>query len=196
VSGRWTRDLIPLLGIEKPPEIWGCHGWERLRPGRSPELGPVWEEAVRGLVRADEWARAERLGARCERKPASVALHWRGLAPGAREELRARALPVWTEIARGSSLELRDFDGGVELRSPGRDKGSAVRTVLSEEPPGASVAYLGDDLTDEDAFRALEGRGLRVLVHAEGRPTEADIRIRPPEELLAFLDRWTLAAGG
>ncbi|RPJ43124.1 MAG: hypothetical protein EHM19_09270 [Candidatus Latescibacterota bacterium] len=99
------------------------------------------------------------------------------------------------EIARSSGLELRSFDGGIELLGRGRDKGSAVRTVLAEEGADAAVAYLGDDLTDEDAFRALAGRGLRALVRAELRPSEADVWIRPPGELLAFLDRWLRAAG-
>jgi len=66
---------------------------------------------------------------------------------------------------------------------------------LAEEGADAAVAYLGDDLTDEDAFRALAGRGLRALVRAELRPSEADVWIRPPGELLAFLDRWLRAAG-
>jgi len=52
------------------------------------------------------------------------------------------------------------------------------------------VAYLGDDLTDEDAYKALGNKGLKVLVGAKSRKSLADIQINPPVELLAFLDKW------
>ena len=54
------------------------------------------------------------------------------------------------------------------------------------------VVYLGDDRTDEDAFAVLAGdaRGTPFLVAAEARPTAAVGLLRPPAELLAFLERW------
>ena len=52
------------------------------------------------------------------------------------------------------------------------------------------ASYLGDDLTDEDAFRALKGRGLSVLVRNELRETLADIWLKPPGELIDFLLKW------
>ena len=65
-----------------------------------------------------------------------------------------------------------------------------MKAVLSETPEGSAVAYLGDDITDEDAFRAVKPRGLGVLVRPELRETAADIWIRPPDELLSFLRHW------
>lgn len=58
------------------------------------------------------------------------------------------------------------------------------------------MAYLGDDVTDEDAFHAVKPRGLAVLVRAELRETAADLWIRPPRELVAFLRSWCDACGG
>ncbi|MEW5924967.1 MAG: hypothetical protein AB1746_13365, partial [Candidatus Zixiibacteriota bacterium] len=52
------------------------------------------------------------------------------------------------------------------------------------------TAYLGDDMTDEDAFSALPDSALSVLVRPEYRETKARKWIRPPEELLEFFDRW------
>jgi len=52
------------------------------------------------------------------------------------------------------------------------------------------AAYLGDDFTDEDAFTAIKGHGIGILVRKEFRPTEADIWIKPPDELLSFLSDW------
>ena len=94
------------------------------------------------------------------------------------------------------NLAWHDFDGGIELRVPGRHKGFAVEAVLSEMGKGAAVAYLGDDFTDEDAFRAIHGRGTGILVRPQFRPTAADFWLRPPEELLEFLRQWHELSGG
>jgi trehalose-phosphatase len=84
----------------------------------------------------------------------------------------------------------------VELRARGFSKQHAVEAVLAETPGDGAVAYLGDDYTDEDAFRAVKPRGLAVLVRPDFRETEADLWIRPPRELAAFLVNWRDAAGG
>ena len=65
-----------------------------------------------------------------------------------------------------------------------------VRTVLKETGGDGLAAYLGDDLTDEDAFGAIKGKGMGVLVRTELRATAADLWIRPPDELLRFLELW------
>jgi trehalose-6-phosphatase len=62
--------------------------------------------------------------------------------------------------------------------------------LLSEAGPDTAIAYLGDDMTDEDAFAVTKLRGVGVLVRPEFRETAADIWIRPPHELLAFLSHW------
>jgi trehalose-6-phosphatase len=70
------------------------------------------------------------------------------------------------------------------------DKGDAVRSILAGLEPTVPIAYFGDDITDEDAFRVLRGRGLTVLVKADYRETIADAWIRPPQELIDYLQRW------
>ena len=79
----------------------------------------------------------------------------------------------------------------------GRDKGGAVKAILAEmraagKTPGP-VAYLGDDLTDEEAFKAvnaLDETHLSVLVRSKWRETAAEVWVRPPGEVLGFLERW------
>jgi trehalose-6-phosphatase len=75
----------------------------------------------------------------------------------------------------------------------GRNKGGAVEAILAEAGTGGPVAYLGDDLGDEAAFRAVKRvgpRGLSVLVRREWRETAAEVWLRPPGELKGFLERW------
>jgi trehalose-phosphatase len=190
VTGRWIKDLIPLLQIEEPVEIWGSHGLERLKADSSYEVGQMSEEAVEKLVAADEWIGALGLADRSEKKPGSLALHWRGLSTKDIDRIRTTVEPEWLKLIQVGGLEMKEFDGGIELRAEGRDKGDAVRTILREAEDNALAAYLGDDATDEDAFRAIKGRGIGVLVREALRPTAADLWLRPPEELLQFLELW------
>lgn len=194
ISGRWTRDLLPLLALRRRPEIWGSHGWEQLKPNGDYTVAPIGEAALAKLLDADALeTRLHVLGGRCERKPGGLAIHWRGLAPNQVANIRSEVFENWMDQGLHRDLVWHDFDGGVELRAPGRHKGYVVDTLLAESPD-AVAAYLGDDLTDEDAFRAIEDKGLGVLVRPEFRPTEADLWLRPPAELLDFLDRWRDAA--
>jgi trehalose 6-phosphate phosphatase len=190
ITGRWTRDLIPLLQLEKQPEIWGSHGLERLKPDGSYEIDLMEEQQLDGLVAAGEWIEELGLSSRCEKKPGCLAIHWRGIDEEKVKEIRNLVEPRWSTLAEAWQLSLQEFDGGLELRVPTRNKGDAVATILEEMNQDAVGAYLGDDLTDEDAFRAIKGKGLGILVREELRPTAADLWIRPPEELLTFLSGW------
>lgn len=195
VSGRSAGDVRSLLGFRKLPEIWGCHGWERMMPDASLRVPEIDERHRSGLQEALSWAEAKGLASRCERKVACLAFHWRGLASASIPSMCEAVERGWGDIADRDGMELRDFNGGIELRIPGRDKGTAVQTILDEAAPGAAIAYLGDDRTDEDAFRALKGNGLTVLVNESFHATTADLWLIPPRELLEFLSRWTSTCG-
>lgn len=196
VSGRWTKDLLPLLGMRRHPELWGSHGWERLHPSGDYDLARIRPAALQVLVAADDWIlELEKLGARAERKPASVAFHWRGLPAARSAQIQERLAENWEELAHNGHLEWHEFDGGIELRATGRNKGYVVRTLAQECGEEAALAYLGDDLTDEDAFKAMPPGNCSVLVRPAFRQTAADLWIRPPDELIAFLQRWQEAAG-
>jgi trehalose-phosphatase len=194
VTGRAISDLLPLIDDIRPlPEIWGSHGWERREI--TGQLRPVMlpAEVLRALASARQGAEAGGFLERCEIKPISIALHWRGLDETAQGELRDRALLCWEPILDSlapGELEMQAFDGGLELKATGRNKGDAVKSVLSDLPPSAAIAYLGDDRTDEDAFKVLKPRGLCVLVRSELRPTLAHAWLKPPQELVEFLTQW------
>ncbi|MGH7887877.1 MAG: trehalose-phosphatase [Candidatus Binatia bacterium] len=191
VSGRRAADVIPLLPLSKPPEIWGSHGWERLLSSGELILMAPEKDVNRDLQKASDLAdEFIRNGGRIERKPASIALHWRGLPALTAAQIRRRAHVVWSPFIRNGSLELLSFDGGIELRAQGCNKRHAVNVVLSETPDNSVAAYLGDDMTDEDAFQAVKTRGIAVLVRPNYRDTQADIWIKPPRELLAFIKFW------
>lgn len=190
ISGRWTRDLIPLLGLRTYPEIWGSHGLERLLPDGSYEMTALDDSMVESLEKIRVEIEKNKLMERCEIKPYSIAIHWRGLSAVRVREVMNKVNSGISPLIKGTRLVMDDFDGGIEIRVPGRNKGYAVDTVLSESGDGTAAAYLGDDFTDEDAFISIKGYGVGVLVREEFRETEADLWLIPPGELIRFLEKW------
>jgi len=189
VSGRKLADLrVPLARIPHE-EVFASHGWERMAAGGTRTDHEPAAEARRQLMLAEPMARTLAIyGARVERKIASVAVHWRGVSEPNATIVRDRIGKSWG--AMEGELDLMPFDGGLELRARGRTKADAVRDALANSSPECVCAYLGDDFTDEDAFAAIEDRGAAVLVRPVLRPTRAHLWLRPPDDLLGFLDRW------
>ena len=194
VSGRGLADLRTRAAIEPPVELWGSHGLERLTADGREVSAPPPEKLGRLVEEIGEDFAAKGLADVLERKPFGVAIHRRGNPPELFERARRELLERFAPRAEEAGLRRLAFDGGVELRMIGSDKGIAVRSMLAELGEDSAVAYLGDDLTDEDAFAALDGRGLTVLVRETPHPTLASAWIRPPDELFRFLEEWTEAA--
>jgi trehalose 6-phosphate phosphatase len=154
VSGRGVADLQSTSGLSGPFRWVGSHGAEFDGPltgelaGRRDDLAERLAPLVAGTA-----------GARLEVKPASVAVHVRqvsdrGAAATLLAEARSRA---------DSSLTLKPGKDVLELAVTDADKGSALRR-LADELGAVATLYLGDDLTDEDAFRALGADDVTVKI--------------------------------
>jgi len=196
ITGRPAAEVAQLLELETPPEVWGLHGVERLYPDGRRELEALSPFVIEKLDELKAQLRRDAFGGLLEEKPNAVVLHWRGATPAKARFIETRVRELFEPAAEVDGLMLLDFSAGVELRA-GRDKGGAVRAILAETDKAGETripaAYLGDDFTDEAAFRAMKERGLSVLVRQEWRETGADVWIKPPEELKAFLKRWLSA---
>lgn len=193
ISGRDATDILPLLNIHPWPEVWGIHGLQRLKTDGITEMPRLDARTLDGLSDADRWLGYQQVRHTAEFKAGSIAVHWRGLSESSAKDLRARVLLGWSPMAEYSGLDLVEFDGGVEIRAPETDRGDAVRAFLSETGRATPVAYLGDDDTDESAFRAMQGRGISVLVRSTWRQTAAQMWLKAPDELLDFLGLWLKA---
>jgi trehalose-phosphatase len=198
VSGRKAKELQSLVALSRPIEIWGSHGREHLALDGSYEAEPLTafeekalQEAISELTRIYDTDMLE-----C--KINSISIHWRKTS-GIKPEVEAHVEQLYQRLVSAQttegSLQMLGFDGGIELRVGSGDKGDAVNTVLAGAASGTISAFLGDDLTDENAFRALldhphQATRLPVLVRQEPRPSLAQLWLSPPEELLCFLDEW------
>lgn len=191
VSGRPVAEIQELTGLTDVI-IAGTHGWEVYRPGVGvtatglpPRTVATLDQAHRDAIRLVGRERAER-------KIATVALHVRGLDADTAQAATAAFRASATALAgRGPTFEVRDFNGGVELRVRHRNKGVAVREILEATPQAELVVYIGDDDTDEDAFRALPVlMGAGIKVGQAGHPTAALGRLDSCEDVLKFLTDW------
>jgi trehalose 6-phosphate phosphatase len=190
ISGREAHEVEALLGLKPPPEIWGSHGVERLRPNGTVESKHFGQAGADALQAASDWLSKQRLQHLAEVKPGGIAVHWRGLSRARARQVRDLVSAGWAPIVRGGRMLVVDFDGGIEIRVPQSDKGHAVQAIVSEMDATVPIAYLGDDTTDEDAFRSLGSRGVSALVRQAWRPTDAQLWLKPPHELIDFLTRW------
>jgi trehalose-phosphatase len=195
VTGRPAGEIAPLLGLEMPLEVWGLHGAERLYPDGRRELEVASAAAQEKLDELRAQLRCDNMGGLIEDKSNAVVVHWRGESALRARQIEKRTRRLFQPLAELDGLNLLEFEAGIELRV-GRDKGGAVEAILSETSEDGPVAYLGDDLTDEAAFRAVNAvgaRGLSVLMRRTWRDTSAKVWLRPPVELIEFLSRWAQA---
>jgi trehalose 6-phosphate synthase/trehalose 6-phosphate phosphatase len=192
ITGRPAGEIAPMLELAAPLEVWGLHGAERLYPDGRRELDTAPGEARVKLDALRAKLQIDPLGGLYEDKANAAVMHWRGYPPERARAIQARVMALFEPLARLDGLRLLNFDGGVELRG-GRDKGGAVEAILAEEAAATPVAYLGDDLSDEAAFAAVNrapGAHLSVLVRRQPRPTAAEVWLHPPAELKEFFSRW------
>ncbi|MFW5693200.1 MAG: trehalose-phosphatase, partial [Thermoguttaceae bacterium] len=192
VSGRDRADVESLVGL--PELIYaGSHGFDIRGPDlhREHEGGraalPELDEAENVLGR--ELAAVE--GAQVERKRFAVAVHYRNVPEEKVEEVR-RAVERFAEGHR--KLLLRGGKKIFELQ-PDIDwhKGKAVLwllEVLGLDSPDVVPMYLGDDVTDEDAFAVLEDRGIGVVVGDDTLPSHADYWLADTDQVRRFLAAW------
>ena len=198
VTGRPANEIAPLLGIQGI-EVWGLHGAEHLFPDGRRELAQLPEATLQKLDELRAQLHQDSFGGLFEDKPNAAVMHWRGATPPKAARIREKTLALFTPLACPpdcpGGLTLLEFESGVELRA-GPDKGSAVAAILSQSDPESPAAFLGDDITDESAFRAVNTHaqhGISILVRKESRETAANLWLRPPAALKSFLKSWQSA---
>jgi len=187
ISGRDLEDVRARVGVEGI-HYAGCHGFEIAGPRGSRVHEAAAAAAPQLGAAADMVAHDTRgiPGVQLERKRFTLAVHYRR-APEARVHdvheavLRAQARHPALRMTEGKKVwELQpDVDW---------DKGRAVLWLIETlKLEDALPVYIGDDVTDEDAFRALEHRGVGIAVQDAAQPTAATLTLRDPDEVRDFL---------
>ena len=197
ISGRDLADVRRMVGIDGIFYA-GSHGFDIAGPGGIAEQHAV--EFLPELDRAEDELRASLApipGARLERKRFAIAVHVR--------EVEQQRVPYVEAVVDRIALahpRLRRTAGKkvLELRPDVEwDKGCAVLRlmhVLGLDGDDVVPVYVGDDVTDEDAFGVVRQRGVGVVVRGEGddRPTSAHYSLADPGKVGTFLDALARAA--
>jgi trehalose-phosphatase len=180
ISGRALRDLAALSRLPSEVHLVGSHGSEfdvgfvnALSPARR-ELRERLRETLTELTRDAE-------GIRLEVKPASIAVHTRTAPRDVADRLAAAEL---AGTATWEGLHLTEGKEVLELAVMSTNKGTAV-DALRNQMAASAVVFLGDDVTDENAFARLHGPDLGVKV-GPGQ-TKAHQRVADPVDAVRVL---------
>jgi len=167
----------------------GSHGFDIAGGGGlRRELGAAYLPVLQTAETELREALDEIPGAQLERKHFSVAAHYRNV-----NENDASAVALAVDGVAARHRELRRIDGKKVYELLPRiewDKGKAVMWLLEAlglERENVRPIYIGDDNTDEDAFRALKKRGVGILVSEQSESTAARYSLRDPAEVERFL---------
>lgn len=192
VSGRDRADVEARVSLR---QLWyaGSHGFDISGPDGFREEHPGGVEALPELERAEVELRrllASIPGTELERKRFSLAIHYRN-TPEVRVDEVKEAVDRVRERLDG--LRQRRGKKVLELQPDvDWDKGRAVLWLLERlglDRPEVLPLYVGDDWTDEDAFRALGDRGLGIYVGTLDRDTDADYVLADTSEVRELLER-------
>lgn len=198
VSGRDRRDVENLVQIDALVYA-GSHGFDIVGPGgldMQHREGERHQPALQDAADRLERRVGDIGGALIERKKYAVALHYRLVADEdlaaidyAMEEVAARH----PDLRRTGGKKVHELRPNIEW-----DKGKAVTWLLGAlglDEPDVLPFYLGDDETDEDAFRALQQRGIGILVAEQPGDSYAHYLLRDTEEARVFLRHLISAVG-
>jgi trehalose 6-phosphate phosphatase len=199
VSGRAAADARRMVGVAS---LWviGNHGYQVTDPDGAehppdPKLEGQQQTVAHAARRIEPLVRTVP-GVIFEDKGWTLSIHYR-LAP---REVIPRLRATVSEVADAHGLRVGDGKEVLEVRPSARvDKGTAVLQLgarLGGFAADASLIFVGDDTTDEDAFRAIRhkgGRAVTVRVHEDaGVATAAEYRVRDPGDVRELLE-WLLA---
>jgi len=192
ISGRDLSDVREKVGIDNLFYA-GSHGFDIMGPGGGQETFQQGQESLPKLDEAESRLRqglADIPGVLVERKKFSIAIHYRNVSEDRVGDVTAvvdRVDSQFSDLRRSSGKKVYEIQPDMDW-----DKGKALFWVLDAlelKGPGVLPLYLGDDTTDEDAFQALQGRGIGIVVMETLRPSRAQYRLKNPGEVETFLDR-------
>lgn len=193
ISGRGLADLKEKVGVEGLTYV-GNHGMEVSSNEFSfiYDIGPVETEAIGKVAGKLASLEASYEGTVLEKKGVTLSIHYRLLKSGKKPSFLKKVASVLRPFNSKKLIRITSGKEVVEVRPTADwDKGSALEWLLERRRfTGTMPLCVGDDKTDEDAFRIIKGKGLSIYV---GRSVStADLYLANQSEvasMLAFLAR-------
>jgi len=191
ISGRDLEDLRSRVRIDAAYYA-GSHGFDLAGPGGWHERLGKGEAFLSALDEAEGQLREKLAGIEghaIERKTFAIAVHYRRVADADVPHMET----IVDEVIGGLDRLRKGHGKKVFQVQPDTDwdKGHAVRWLMERldlRPPRNLPVYIGDDITDEDAFQALAGAGINIVVRDGGRNTSADFALADASDVRRFLE--------
>ncbi|MBC5991344.1 trehalose-phosphatase [Pontibacter cellulosilyticus] len=194
VSGRDRANVAKLVQLDNL-YFAGSHGFDISGPGNMHTEPGGAKAALPALEAADKTLKQKLShidGAMVERKRYAIAVHYRNVADNHVEEVKkvtADVLQQHPELKEGLGKKIIELKPNLDWH-----KGKAVLWLMEEldlNKPDIIPLYIGDDITDEDAFAELQGKGIGILVGEHDDQTAAGHRLESVEEVQEFLQKLT-----
>lgn len=164
--------------------VAGIHGFERRQGNAIARASDDLSAVVAAVTDARALIEAGALDADIEDKGGALAIHYRR-APGFADATRRAA----AALAQRHGLNIVEGKMVVELKLGDRTKADAVADFMSAPPfEGRTPIAIGDDITDEDAFRAVAGLGGYSILVGDERATAAQFRLQDTQAVFDWLN--------
>ncbi|WP_057937783.1 trehalose-phosphatase [Algoriphagus resistens] len=190
ISGRDRKDAESMIGL--PNLIYaGSHGFDIKGPNGLQKQHEQGQETLPALDKAE--ARlienlANVASVQVERKKYAIAVHYRNVEKESIEQVKSA---VAAEAAQHPKLKKGYGKKILELKPDlDWDKGKALRWLMEElrsDTYEQTPVFIGDDITDEDAFKAIRGKGTGIIVGAHDEETAASYSLQNVDEVNLFL---------
>ncbi len=192
ISGRDRKDIQSKIGLDNIIYA-GSHGFDISGPNgmemqyeEGQKILPVLDEAEKRLN--------EKLqdieGAWVERKKYAIAVHYRNVADK-KEEIVKNAvleeLEYYNDLRKGTGKKIMELKPNIDW-----DKGKALNWLMEELNLSTNEfipLFIGDDITDEDALKAVKNKGIGIIVSSHDQKTAAVYRLKNTEKAIEFLDQ-------
>jgi trehalose 6-phosphate synthase/phosphatase len=188
ISGRDLSSLDRWLG-ELPITLVAEHGasfkmrnatWQQMV-----SVSDLWKEEIRRVMQLFVLRCA---GSFVEEKTNTIAWHYRNTQAGLGFSRSRELLNTLSQLTQNTTLQVIDGNKVIEVRIAGFDKGATALKIVGEMDPDF-VLCMGDDTTDEDMFKALEGEAYTIKVNTGA--SAAQYTILSQQEVLPLLNTIT-----
>ncbi|MFW5805127.1 MAG: trehalose-phosphatase [Bacteroidales bacterium] len=192
ITGRDRKDIVSKMGIDSVIYA-GSHGFDITGPNN---LKMQYDKGKKALPLLDEAEKnlSERLkgvkGAQVERKKYAIAVHYRNVKDDDVPEVKKafyEELEKYDALKKGSGKKVLELKPDIEWH-----KGYALDWLMQKlglNPEQNLPVFIGDDVTDEDAFSVVRENGLGIMTGSHGQNTAASYRLNDTKEVYRFLNK-------
>lgn len=194
ITGRDKQDVEERVGL-KEMIYAGSHGYIITGPNGLYMEHPDSKKIIPRLDEMEKEVQAllkeKTSGTQLDRKRYAIGIHYRNAAPGDEktvDEIADQMLQKYEGFKKGEGKKILEIKPDLDW-----DKGKAVHWIMEalelDQRHDLVPIYIGDDLTDEDAFKALQGQGIGILVGGHGQKTAAAYALKNVFQVKEFFAR-------